>query len=235
MKKIKVLFVAMAILVSSLAYGQTITVTGVVTDGSTGEPLSGAAILVKGTPQGVVADNDGRYSIVVSPNATLGFTTIGFKDVEESVNGRTVINVSLLPDNELLDEVVVTAMGISRSEKTLGYSATTVKGDEITSARKSNVAEALSGKVAGVSVTSTSTDPGSANSIIIRGFGSINGSNQPLYVVDGVPLQNTTLTAMGKPTAVNGISNISSDDIASMTILKGAAATVSMEAVLQMV
>ena len=225
MKKIKVLFVAMAILVSSLAYGQTITVTGVVTDGSTGEPLSGAAILVKGTPQGVVADNDGRYSIVVSPNATLGFTTIGFKDVEESVNGRTVINVSLLPDNELLDEVVVTAMGISRSEKTLGYSATTVKGDEITSARKSNVAEALSGKVAGVSVTSTSTDPGSANSIIIRGFGSINGSNQPLYVVDGVPLQNTTLTAMGKPTAVNGISNISSDDIASMTILKGAAAT----------
>lgn len=225
MKKIKMLFVAIAMLACGLAYGQNITVTGVVTDASTGEPLSGAAILVKGTPQGVVADNDGRYSIVVSPNATLGFTTIGFKDVEETVNGRTVINVALQPDLELLDEVVVTAMGISRAEKTLGYSATTVKGDEITSARKSNVAEALSGKVAGVSVTSTSTDPGAANSIIIRGFGSINGSNQPLYIVDGVPLQNTTLTAMGKPTAVNGISNISSDDIASMTILKGAAAT----------
>ncbi|MDO5442807.1 MAG: SusC/RagA family TonB-linked outer membrane protein [Bacteroidia bacterium] len=135
------------------------------------------------------------------------------------------MDVTMEDDALALDEVVVTAMGISRSEKTLGYSATTVKGDEITSARKSNVAEALSGKVAGVSVTSTSTDPGSANSIIIRGFGSINGSNQPLYIVDGVPLQNTTLTAMGKPTAVNGISNISSDDIASMTILKGAAAT----------
>ena len=225
MKKIKLLLVAITTLMCGLAYGQSITVTGVITDASTGEPLSGAAVLVKGTPQGVVADNDGRYSIVVSPNGTLGFTTIGFKDVEENVNGRAVINVSLQPDNELLDEVVVTAMGISRSEKTLGYSATTVKGDELTSARKSNVAEALSGKVAGVSVTSTSTDPGSANSIIIRGFGSINGSNQPLYIVDGVPLQNTTLTAMGKPTAVNGISNISSDDIASMTILKGAAAT----------
>ena len=227
MKKIKMLFVAIAMLACGLAYGQTITVTGVVTDGSTGEPLSGAAILVKGTPRGVVADNDGRYSIVVSPDATLGFTTIGFKDVEEAVNGRAVINVALQPNQEFLDEAVVTAMGISRSEKTLGYSATTVKSDDIVGARTTNAIQSLSGKVAGVQVLSTSSDPGAATNIIIRGFSSINGSNQPLYVVDGVPIQNSSISSASgdKSSVIAGIGNIASSDIESMTVLKGAAAT----------
>ena len=221
------LFVAIATLACGLAYGQNITVKGVVTDSTTGEPLSGAAILVKGTPQGVVADIDGAYSIVVAPNATLGFTTIGYKDAEVAVDGRTVINVALEPDNELLDEVVVTALGITRSEKTLGYSATTVKSDDIVAARTTNAVQALSGKVAGVQVLSTSSDPGAATNIIIRGFSSISGSNQPLYVVDGVPITNSSIssTSGDKSSTISGISNIASSDIESMTVLKGAAAT----------
>ena len=117
------------------------------------------------------------------------------------------------------------AMGISRSEKTLGYSATTVKSDDITISRNTNVANALSGKVAGLQVQSSSADPGAASSVIIRGFSSINGSNQPLYVVDGVPLQNSTLTSQGHAMSMGGISNVASEDIESMTVLKGAAAT----------
>ena len=128
-------------------------------------------------------------------------------------------------DWEELDEVVVTALGISRAEKTLGYSATAVKSDELVKARTTNVADALSGKVAGVQVSSTSSDPGSVSNIVIRGFSSINGSNQPLYVVDGVPLQNSMQSSSGHNVATGGISNINSEDIESLTVLKGAAAT----------
>lgn len=135
------------------------------------------------------------------------------------------MRIALKTDAELLDEVVVTAMGISRSEKTLGYSATTVKSDEIIKARTTNVADALSGKVAGVQVSSTSGDPGAVSNITIRGFGSINGSNQPLYVVDGVPLATSYFSGQGKNVAAGGVSNIASEDIESMTVLKGAAAT----------
>jgi TonB-linked SusC/RagA family outer membrane protein len=124
-----------------------------------------------------------------------------------------------------VDEVVVTALGIKRSEKTLGYSATTVKSDDLVKARNTNVAQSLSGKVAGVQIQSTSTDPGASSSIIIRGIGSINGSNQPLYVIDGVPLQNTTTTTQGHSISTGGISNVSANDIESMTVLKGASAT----------
>ena len=148
---------------------------------------------------------------------------IGMKTVEVEI--KPTVNVNLKPDTEVLDEVVVTAMGISRSEKTLGYSATTVKSDDITISRNTNVANALSGKVAGLQVQSSSADPGAASSVIIRGFSSINGSNQPLYVVDGVPLQNSTLTSQGHAMSMGGISNVASEDIESMTVLKGAAAT----------
>ncbi len=136
-----------------------------------------------------------------------------------------LINITLRPDAKLLDEVVVTAMGITRAEKTLGYSATTVKADEISMARNTNVTSSLQGKVAGLQIQSTSTSPGTANSVVIRGFGSINGNNQPLYIVDGVPLQSSTIQSSGHTISASGINNIPSDDIASMTILKGAAAT----------
>ena len=143
----------------------------------------------------------------------------------QEVKIQPTLTIVLKADMEVLDEVVVTAMGISRSEKTLGYSATTVKNDEIVIARTTNVANALSGKVAGVQVSSTSSDPGAVSNIVIRGFSSINGDNQPLYVVDGVPLQNSMVSGSGKNVATGGIANVASEDIESMTILKGAAAT----------
>lgn len=150
---------------------------------------------------------------------------IGMQSQELPLLHGKLMRVVLRTDARLLDEVVVTAMGISRSEKTLGYSATTVKSDQIVGARTTNVADALSGKVAGLQVSSTSSDPGSVSNIVIRGFSSINGDNQPLYVVDGVPLQNSMFSSSGKNVSTGGIANVASEDIASMTVLKGAAAT----------
>lgn len=203
------LFVGMAMLACGLAYGQNITVTGVVTDSSTGEPLSGAAILVKGTPQGVVADNDGRYSIVVSPNATLGFTTIGFKDAEVAVNGRTVINVALDPDIEALEDVVVVAYGTA-SKASLTGAVAAIDSKTIEKTISSSVTAALEGSAPGIQVNNTYGEPGSTPSIRIRGFSTINGSNTPLYVVDGVPFDYS-------------IADINPNDIESMSVLKDAA------------
>lgn len=224
MKLLKTFLTLSLLVFCTSAFAQNINVTGKVTDASDGSPLAGVGVVLRGTSVGAVTDIDGNYSISVPGNATLEFSFIGMTTVEVAVSNRTVINVELQSSNEL-DEVVVTAMGISRQEKTLGYSATTVKTDELTKARITNVTDALSGKVAGVSVQATSTDPGAVNSVIIRGFGSINGSNQPLYVIDGVPIQNRYYESDGHAISVSGISNIAPDDIESMTILKGAAAT----------
>ena len=208
-----------------LANAQISRVTGTVISEEDGLPVVGASILVKGTSVGTVTDLDGKFTLENIPSSakTLMISYIGMKTVEVEI--KPTVNVNLKPDTEVLDEVVVTAMGISRSEKTLGYSATTVKSDEIVTARTTNVANALSGKVAGLQVSSTSSDPGSVSNIVIRGFSSINGDNQPLYVVDGIPLQNSMVSGSGKNVATGGIGNVASEDIESMTVLKGAAAT----------
>ncbi len=208
---------------------QSQTISGKVVSAADGEGIPGASISVLGTSRGTITAYDGKFSIEAEPGTTLVVSFVGMRSV--SVPAAADMVVTLEEDTEVLDEVVVTALGISRSEKTLGYAAAKVGADEITKARTTNVATALAGKVAGVQVQSTSTDPGAASNIIIRGFSSINGSNQPLYIVDGVPLQNTndngvsSLRLDEKSASLGGISNISSQDIASMTILKGAAAT----------
>jgi len=227
MKTIKVLLSVLLFAAGVMASAQTITVKGVVKDSSTGETVPAAYVLVKGTSTGTTTDNNGQYTISAPSAGTLFFSSLGFVSKEIEINGQSVIDVALTPDSEFLDEVVVTAMGISRSEKTLGYSATTVKSDEIIGARTTNAVQSLSGKVAGVQVLSTSSDPGAATNIIIRGFSSINGSNQPLYVVDGVPITNSSISSASgdKSAMVGGIGNIASNDIESMTVLKGAAAT----------
>ena len=209
MRKLKVFLSALLITVASVAFAQNITVTGVVTDASNGEPLSGAAILVKGTPNGVVADIDGRYSISVSPNATLGFTTIGFKDSEVQVNGRTEINVELEPDFELLDDVIVVAYGTA-SKSSLTGSVAAIDSKTIEKTISSSVTAALEGAAPGVQVNNTYGEPGSTPSIRIRGFGTINGSNAPLYVVDGIPFDYS-------------VADLNPNDIESMTVLKDAA------------
>lgn len=224
MKLIKTFLTLSLLMICSLTWAQNITVSGKVTDASDGSPLAGAAVVIKGVAIGQTTDYDGNYSISVPANATLVFSFLGMNTVEIPVANRSVIDVALESSN-VLDEIVVTAMGITRSEKTLGYSATTVKSEELSIARNTNVTSALQGKVAGVTIQNTSSDPGAASSVIIRGFGSINGSNQPLYIVDGVPIQNSYTTTQGHAMSLSGISNIASDDIENMTILKGAAAT----------
>jgi TonB-linked SusC/RagA family outer membrane protein len=205
---------------------QVSSVSGVVISDEDGEPIVGASVLVKGTSIGTVTNLEGKYTLSGIPAGakTLRISFVGMQTQDVPIKAGTIVTV-LKSDAELLDEVVVTALGISRSEKTLGYSATSVKSDEIIKARTTNVADALSGKVAGVQVSTTSSDPGSVSNIIIRGFSSINGNNQPLYVVDGVPMQTNMVSSQGKNVSAGGVGNISSEDIESMTILKGAAAT----------
>ena len=146
----------------------------------------------------------------------------------QEVAVKPVVNVVLHSDAEILDEVVVTAMGIKRSEKALGYSATSVGGEKISASRTSDIMSSLAGKVAGVQISATSSDPGASNSVIIRGASSLSGSNQPLYVVDGVPLDNSSMSSSSLNDGYdfgNGANAVNPDDVESMTILKGAAAT----------
>lgn len=210
MKRFRFILTVLLMTVSVAAFAQkTVTVKGTVTDASTGEPLSGAAILIKGTPQGTVADADGRYSITVAPNATLGFTTIGFKDAEIEVNGRSVINVALDPDVTVLDDVVVVAYGTA-SKSSLTGAVAAVDSKTIEKTISSSVTAALEGAAPGVQVNNTYGEPGSTPSIRIRGFSSINGNNAPLYVVDGVPFDYS-------------VADLNPNDIESMTVLKDAA------------
>ena len=147
----------------------------------------------------------------------------------QEVKIKSHVKVVLKSDAEQLDEVVVTAMGIKRSEKALGYAATSVGGEKISQSRSSDVMSALAGKVAGVQISATSSDPGASNSVIIRGVSSLSGSNQPLYVIDGVPLNNDSESSSDGLNSGfdfgNGANAVNPDDVASMTILKGAAAT----------
>lgn len=208
---------------------QSPTITGKVVNAADGESIVGASVALLGTDRGTITDYDGKFSIDAPEGATLVISYVGMHSV--NVTAASEMVVTLTEDTELLDEVVVTALGISRTERTLGYAATKVEAEDIIRSRTTNIASSLAGKVAGVQVQSTSTDPGAASNIIIRGFSSISGNNQPLYVVDGVPLQNTTddgVAGLGldeKSSSLGGISNIAAQDIESMTILKGAAAT----------
>ncbi|MCQ2118065.1 MAG: TonB-dependent receptor [Bacteroidales bacterium] len=225
MKKIKVLLTMLLMCMTVASFAQNITVKGVVTDASNGEPLSGATILVKGTHNGVVADNDGRYSISVPAEGTLGFVTIGFKDVEIAVNGRTEINVKLEPDTELLDDVLVVAYG-SMSKTSFTGTATQVKGEQIAKSSNESVDKGLVGKVAGVRMSTDNGDPGAAANIQIRGVASVSASTQPLYVIDGVvidPATNDDVVVGYKSTAV--LNTINPNDVESMTVLKDAAAS----------
>ena len=206
MKKI---FLALVLSLLSVAmYAQNITVKGTVKDASTGEPLSGAAILVKGTPQGVVADENGNYTISVPKNGTLGFTTIGFKDLEVAVGGRSVINVELEPDSKLLEETVVVAYGTKRKQDLVGSVSTVDKGI-LANTQQASVSNALEGAVAGLQVVSSTGQPGDDASIVIRGISSLSANNTVLIVVDGVPFNGS-------------LSDINTADIESISVSKDA-------------
>ena len=204
------------------------TVTGKVVSASDNEPLIGATVQAIGSAQGTSTDLDGQFTVTVNDNVTqLRISCVGYKSQVVAVS--SYVTVALEDANTTLDEVVVTAMGIKREAKALGVSATPIKGDVIAQARTNDIMSSLAGKVAGVQIGETSSDPGTSKSVIIRGVSSLSGSNQPLYVVDGVPLNNTaTYSSDGLNSGYdfgNGASAVNPNDVESMTILKGAAAT----------
>lgn len=225
MKKLLLLLV-MILGIAVEAWSQTSDIHGIVMSGEDNEPVVGASVKVTGTQLATVTDVDGKFVIKGVPSSakTLTVSYVGMTGQEVPIT-KGEIKIVLGLSSELLDEVVVTALGITRSEKSLGFAATQVDGAEIEKARTTNVMQALQGKVAGLQIQTTSSDPGSANNVTIRGLGSINGSNQPLYVVDGVPLESSSRGVQGHAVAAGGVSNIAPDDIASLTVLKGAAAT----------
>ena len=204
------------------AWAQDITVTGKVID-KTGEPMIGVYVLLQGSTSGTSTDVDGNYALTVPSNATLSFSLIGYRVDEVPVNGKSVINVTLEEDAVMLEDVVVTAMGISRSEKALGYAATTVKSDDLLQAKSGSLMSGMAGKVAGVNI-STSGSAGSSQKVIIRGISSLN-SNTPLYIIDGVPIDNNTIGRTNSADLGNSANNINPEDVESVTVLKGASAT----------
>ena len=197
---------------------------------ATGEPVIGASVVVKGkTGAGTVTDIDGNFTLKnVKKGETLRITSLGMTPVEVVYNGSNV-KVTLKDDSKALDEVVVTALGIKRERKSLGYAIQDVKGDAILNSHENNVANALTGKIAGVQITRSSNGPGGSSKIQLRGNNSVTGLNQPLIVVDGVPMDNFTGADNNdywNPSADmgNGLSDINPEDIESMSVLKGASA-----------
>jgi TonB-linked SusC/RagA family outer membrane protein len=189
-------------------------------------PLVSVSVLEKGTSNGVATDLEGKYSIQVADGATLVFSYTGYTTQEVKLGAENSINITL-EEGITTDEVVVTALGIQKSTKALTYSATEVDASSFGDARETNVINSLAGKVAGVNVSSTATGAGGSSRVIIRGNNSLSGSNQPLYVVDGVPIDNTNLGAAGMwggADGGDGISSINPNDIESMTVLKGTSA-----------
>ena len=211
MKIFKIFLTLSLVLSSVLAYGQDVmTVTGTVTDSSNGLPVPFASIQLKDTMTGASTDGDGNFSLDVPSDGVLIFSSIGYVTVEVPVSGTAVLNVQLAPDTEMLEETIVVAYGTATRSSFTG-SASAVDSDKLAERSVANVTSALSGQMAGVQVVQTSGKPGSGASIRIRGMGSMSASNNPLYILDGVPYDGS-------------IENINPADIESMTVLKDAAA-----------
>lgn len=211
MKTSRIIFAALSVMLSAVAYGQQITVTGNVTDASDGTGVPYASVHLKGTMTGVSADTQGSYSITVPSDGVLVFSSIGYLTIERQVAGQKTLSVALEPDAQMLDETIVVAFGTSTKESFTG-SAAVVGESEIARVQSSDVTRALDGVVAGVQMTTSTGTLGSSPSIRIRGIGTISGSvdKEPLFVVDGVPFSGD-------------LNNLNPSDIESMTVLKDAA------------
>lgn len=209
------------------ALQQNKRLTGTVKD-AMGEPVIGASVVEKGTTNGVITDIDGNFTLEISSNAIIEVSYLGYITQELNAANQSILNVVMLEDTQKIDEVVVTALGIKRQSRSLGYSTTQVGGEDFTMARDPNLGNALSGKIAGVSVSGNATGTGGSSRVIIRGNASLTGNNMPLYVVDGVPFDNTNLGGAGTWGGLDmgdGLNNINPDDIESIQVLKGAAAS----------
>ena len=229
MKKLLLVWVlVMAAFSSSLA--QTRQVTGKVTSSEDGSALPGVSVSLKGTARGTTSSSDGSYKIMVSNSDALVFSFVGYKPQTINVGSQSMINVTLASDASELNEVIVTALGLTRTKNSLPYAAQQIKGDELTRVRSGNAFSQLSGKVSGVQITQGNAIGGSTN-VVIRGSKSLTGNNQALFVVDGVPIDNSVTNTSNQRTGRGGYdygnaaADINPDDIETMTVLKGAAAT----------
>jgi TonB-linked SusC/RagA family outer membrane protein len=243
MRKILQLFLAFLLaftLMPDKALAQERTISGTIVSEDSKEPLSGVTIRVKGTRRIVTTDANGKFSLKVNPGETIQVSFVGYQTQEVKADEATNLGISLKTADNTMGEVVVTAMDIKRSPRSLGYSTQTVKGDDIVESQRENFLNSLAGRVAGLTLDQTSGLAGSSSSIVLRGFNSLSLSNQPLYVIDGVVMDNSTLNetssggstnglASDKPNRIsdyqNRMADINPGDIESVTILKGPEAT----------
>ena len=212
-------------LVVQISFAQEKTVSGTVTDQS--GTLPGVSVLIKGTTTGTETDFDGNYSIKAKTGDVLSFSYIGYTTVEKTIGSSNTINVTMVEDANVLDEVVVTALGMSRQKKSLGYAVSKISSDQINERAEGDIARVLTGKASGVNIQSQSGMSGSGTSIIIRGLNSFSGSNQPLFIVDGVPFSSDTNAQQNFVDGNNGSSrflDIDPNNIENVNVLKGLAA-----------
>ena len=206
-----------------------ISVSGTITSKSDGMPLPGVNVLVKGTSIGTTTDSGGKYTITAeNENSILVFSFIGYVSQEIPIGAQTTIDVILVDDVTQLSEVVVTALGVTKETRKLGFAVTAVDGEQLNKARENNVALSLGGRVAGLSVKGTSSGPGGTAKILLRGMPSMNSGGAPLFVINGVPMDNTqrgTSGEWGGSDNGDGIGNLNPDDIETMTVLKGQSAS----------
>lgn len=210
---------------AAMSVQQNQGIKGTVVD-ATGETLTGAVVKVAGTTTIAVTDLDGKFTLNCRPGATLEVSYMGYKKM--TVKAANGMKITMQEDGKALNEVVVTALGIKRDRKALGYGLQEVKGAELTKAKETNVINSLSGKVAGLVVQNTAGGASGSTRVLLRGNTEMVGNNQPLYVVDGVPLDNTNFGSAGESGGYDlgdGISAINPDDIETMTVLKGPAAS----------
>ena len=216
-------------LIVQISFAQEKTISGTVSD-QNNVVLGGVNILVQGTSNGTQSDFDGNFTINASVGQTLVFTYIGMRQTTAVVGSSNVMNIQMQEDAQALEEVVVTGMGVSREKKSLGYAAQEISGDAVSTVKVDNVVNSLSGKISGVQIKANNNFGGSSN-FIIRGISSLTGNNQPLFVIDGVPIANTinnTSAQRGGSTGYdygNAASDINPDDVSSINVLKGAAAS----------
>ncbi|WP_293311740.1 SusC/RagA family TonB-linked outer membrane protein [Pedobacter sp. UBA5917] len=218
-KRIKSIAFILLLFITQQLFAQNAIITGTVKSAD-GETLPGVSIFIKETRQTTISDGKGAFSINAPEKGTLVFSYIGFKTQEVQISKNGPIAVILQSSDNALDEVVVTALGISREKKSLGYAVQEVKGQSLAEAKESNLVNALAGKIAGVRVTNSQGSMGSSR-VVIRGETSIAGNNQPLFVVDGIPVDNSQLNSAGARDYANTISDINPEDIESMSVLKG--------------
>ncbi|MGF7218869.1 TonB-linked SusC/RagA family outer membrane protein [Spirosoma lacussanchae] len=231
MKKPINVLVVLVLLCQGYGFAQSNRVTGRVT-GADNQGLPGVNVVVGGTSLGTATDASGNYSINVASDASLVFSYISYVSQTVPVNNRSIINVQLVEDAKAIDEVIVTALGIKRESKTLGYATATVNAEQINVNRTPNFVNGLQGKLAGVNITSMGTGPAGTAKIRIRGQSSFSGQNNPLIVVNGVPIDNSNYSlggdfgnrASNSSDGGDGLSSINPDDIEEMTVLKGATA-----------